>query len=107
MTAVNLPFKKTRQKQNRSQIFTELCGLKSKSFFEKMIALRLLVGLAREIRRQIGNTGLVGIDAHLRKLLTSSVVCLVRHRRGKALSLETSSTIILRLTKVQNTYVFH
>ena len=39
------------------------------------------------------------IDGHLRKLLPSSFVCLVQHQAGKALSLETSSNIALRLTK--------
>ena len=39
------------------------------------------------------------IDAHLRKLLPSSFVCLVQPQAGKALSLETRSTIALRLTK--------
>ena len=39
------------------------------------------------------------IDAHLRKLLPSSFVCLVQHQAGKALSLETGLTIILRPTK--------
>ena len=42
------------------------------------------------------------IDAQLRKLLPSQFVCLVQHQAGKALSLETSSTITLRLDKVQN-----
>ena len=47
------------------------------------------------------------IDAQLGKLLPSCFVCLVQHRTGKTLSLETSLTITLRLTNVQNTYVFH
>ena len=39
------------------------------------------------------------IDAHLRKLLPSTFVRLVQHHAEKALSLKTSSTVILRLTK--------
>ena len=39
------------------------------------------------------------IDAHLRKLLPSSFVCLVQRQAGEALSLETSSTIVLRPAK--------
>ena len=51
--------------------------------FVKVIDLRTLVGLARAIQRQISNTGTVGaIDVHLRKLMPSSVVCLVRHQTG-------------------------
>ena len=41
------------------------------------------------------------IDAHLRKLQPSSFVCLVQHQAGKTFSLDTSSTITLRLAKVQ------
>ena len=47
------------------------------------------------------------IDAHMKKLLPSKFVCLVQHQAGKALSLETSSTIALLLAKIQNAYVFH
>ena len=42
----------------KTEFDTNLCGLKSKLFFGKVVALRILVGLARAIRRQTGNTGL-------------------------------------------------
>ena len=52
----------------KTEFDTDLCRLKSKLFFGKVVALRILVGLARAIRRQIGNTELVGvIVAHLKK----------------------------------------
>ena len=63
MTAlINYLLKKVRVTQNRSkpeyprqyvlieqEFVTDLCGLKSKSFFGKVIVLRISVGLAREI----------------------------------------------------------
>ena len=58
--------------------------------------------------RQIGNTELGGCNRRpLEKITAFKFFCLVQHQAGKALSLEASSTITLRLTKVQNTYVFH
>ena len=59
-----------------------------------MTALRIVVGLARAVRRQIGNTVLGGCNRRL-----ESFVCFVQHQAGKALSLETGSTIVLRPTK--------
>ena len=69
----NLLFIETRlkTKQVLTRIFatlieqefvTDFCVLKSKSIFGKLIALRILVGLARAIRRQIDNTGLAGCN---------------------------------------------
>ena len=73
-----------------------------------MIALRILVVLARAIQRQIGNTGPGGCNGRpLEKINFSSFVCSLRHRTGKVFSLETSSTNVLRLTKVQNPYVLN
>ena len=70
-----------------------------------MIALKILVGLARAVRRQIGNTGLGGCNRRPLEKSTDFKFCLFGAAR-KTLSLETSSTITLRLTKVQNTYLF-
>ena len=53
-----------------------MCGLKSKSFFGKVIALRILVGLARAIRRQIGNTGLGGCNRGPLENITAFEICL-------------------------------
>ena len=40
------------------ECITHWRGLESKTFLRKVIALRILVGRARAVRRQIGNTGL-------------------------------------------------
>ena len=44
--------------------------------FGKGIALRILVGLAREIRRQIGNTGLGGCNRRPLEEITAFKFCL-------------------------------
>ena len=54
-----------------------MCGLKSQSFFGKVIALRILVSLARAIRRQIGNTGLGGCNRRPLEKRTAFKFCLL------------------------------
>ena len=49
---------------------------KIKIFFGKVIALRILVGLARAIRRQIGNTGLGGFNRRPLEKITVFNFCL-------------------------------
>ena len=58
------------------EFVTDLCGLKSKSFLGKVIALRILVGLARAIRRQRGNTGLGGCNRRSLEKITAFTFCL-------------------------------
>ena len=66
----------------------------------RVIALRILVGLARAVRRQIGNTGLGGCNRCPLEKITAFKFCLFgAAQAGKVLSLETSSTIVLRPTK--------
>ena len=73
----------------KKECVTNWCGLKPKTFLSKVTALRFLVGLARAVRRQIGNRRLGGCNRRpLEKLLPSSFVCLVQHQAGKALSLK-------------------
>ena len=45
-------------------------------FFGKVIGLRILVGLARAIRRQIGNTGLGGCNRRPLEIITAFKFCL-------------------------------
>ena len=47
-------------------------------FFGRVIALRILVGLARAIRRQIGNTGLGGCKRHPLENKIAFKFCLFR-----------------------------
>ena len=54
--------------------------------FGKVIALRILVGLARAIRRQIGNTGLGGCNRHPVEKITAFKFCLF----GAATNMESS-----------------
>ena len=75
-----------------------------------MTALRILVVLARAVRRQIGNTVLGGcnrLPSKLRKVLPSKF-CLfgAAPSRENFFFKKTSSTILLRQTKVHYTYVF-
>ena len=56
--------------------------------------MRVVVGLARTIRRQIGNKGLGGCNRRPLEKTTAVKSCLFG-----APSLETSLTIVLRLTK--------
>ena len=53
----------------------------SKDSFLIVVALRVLLGIARAIRGQIGNTKLAGCNCRSpeRKILPSSFVCKVRH----------------------------
>ena len=55
---------------------TGLFGLKTKLFFLKVLAVRVLVGLARAIRRQIGNTELGGCNSHPLEKNTAFKFCL-------------------------------
>ena len=66
-----LPFTK-KPSQNK----THWCGLKSKTFLRKVIALRILVGLARAVRRQIGNTGIGGCNRRPLEKITAFKFCL-------------------------------
>ena len=74
-----------------------------------MTALRILVGLARAVRRQIGKTGLGGCNRRPFEKITAFKFCLF----GAAPSRESSFFIKqVRLLycdglKVQYTYVFH
>ena len=74
-----------------------------------MTALRVLVGLARAVRRQIGNTGHGGCNRRPLEKITALKFCLF----GAASSRESSFLIKqVRLLycdrlKVQYTYVFH
>ena len=54
---------------------TDLCGLKPKSLFGKVIALRILVDRARAIRRQIRNTGLGGCNRRPLEKITAFKFC--------------------------------
>ena len=65
---------------------THKCGLKSKTFLRKVTALRILVGLAQAVRRQIGNTGLGGCNRRPLEKITAFKFCLF----GAALSRESS-----------------
>ena len=53
-----------------------MCGLKSKSILGKVIALRILVGLARAIRKQIRSTGLGGCKRRPLEKITAFKFCL-------------------------------
>ena len=86
----NLSFKKdqTKTKQVQTRIFATLnlnlkkefvthwCGLKSKTFLRKVTALRILVGLARAVRRQIGNTRLGGCNRRPLEKIIAFKFCL-------------------------------
>ena len=107
----NLLFKKdqTKTKQVQTRIFATLslefvthwCGLKSKTFLRKVTALRILVGLARAVRRQIGNTGLGGCNRRPLEKITAFKFCLfgAAPSRESSFFIKTSSTIVLRPTK--------
>ena len=114
----NLPFKKnqTKTKQVQTRIFATLslnkkecvtnwCGLKSK----KVTALRILVGLARAVRKQIGIRRLGGCNRRPLEKITAFKFCLF----GAAPSRESSffkvqvRPLYCDRLKVQYTHVFH
>ena len=66
-----------------------------------MTALRVLVGLARAVRRQIGNTVLGGCNRRPLEKITAFKVLSVwcSTEQGKLFLKKTSSTIVLRQTK--------
>ena len=66
-----------------------------------MVVLRILVGLARAVRRQIGNTGLGGCNIRPLEKSTAFKFCVVSAalNREHSFFLETRSTNELRQTK--------
>ena len=84
-----------------------MCGLKFKLFLGKEFALRILVGLARAIRRQIGKAGLGECNYRLLEKNTAFMFCLFSAALNRESSIfRNNLTIELRLTKIQNTYIF-
>ena len=86
----NLPFKKipdqnktgpnsdirdTKSKQ-KIECVTHWYGLKPKTFLRKVTALRILVGLARAVRRQIGKRRLGGCNRRPLEKITAFKFCL-------------------------------
>ena len=68
-----------------------------------MIALGILVGIARAIRTQIGNTGLGGCNRRpLEKITAFKFFLFGAAPSREALSLKINSTIVLRQTKSTN-----
>ena len=59
-TGPNSDIRDTKSKLKKS--VTHWFGLKPNTFLRKVTALRILVGLARAVRRQIGNTLLDGCN---------------------------------------------
>ena len=80
---------------------THWCGLEHNTFLGKVTALRILVGLARAVRRQIGNTVLGGCNRRPLEKITAFKVLSVwcSTKQGKLFLLKTGSTIVLRPTK--------
>ena len=74
--------------------------MKHNKFLGKVTALRILVGLARAVRRQIGNTELGGCNRRPLEKITAFKVLSDRcsTEQGKFF-LKTGSTIVLRPTK--------
>ena len=74
-TGLNSDTRDTKSKLNKKCVI-DWCGLKSKSFLRKVIAVRILVGLARTVRIQIGNTGLGWCDRRPLEKITAFKFCL-------------------------------
>ena len=70
-------------------------------FLRKVAALRVLVGLVRAVRRQIGNTVLGGCNRRPLEKITAFKFCLFGAAPSKESSffIKTSSTNVLRPTK--------
>ena len=60
----------------RGLVFSNPKGFEIQIVFAKMIALRILVDLARAIRRQISNTGLGGCNRRPLEKITAFKFCL-------------------------------
>ena len=116
----NLPFdkNKTNTKQVQTRIFAtlslnqkergSLVWIGHNTFLGKVTALRILVGLARAVRRQIGNTVLGGCNRRPLEKLLPSKFCLF----GAAPSRESFffkqqvRLLYCDRLRVQNTYAF-
>ena len=99
---------KTRPKQNRSDLgirntrpelknsVTHWCTLKTNTFLREVTALRIVVGLARTVRRQIGNTVLGGCNSRPleKNYYLESFVCLVQHQAEKTFSLKSQAQLL-------------
>ena len=86
-----------------------LVRIEIQNVFEKMTALRILVGLARAVRRQIGNTVLGGCNIRPLEKITTFKFCLFRAAPSRESSFFIKQVRLLycdRL-KVQYIYVFH
>ena len=66
----------SRHTQIEQDCISHWCGLQSKTFLRKVITLRILVGLARAVRRQIGNTKLGGCNGCPLEKITAFTFCL-------------------------------
>ena len=98
-TGPNSDIRDTKSKLKKSVI--HWCGLKPNTFLRKVTALRILVGLAWAVRRQIGNTVLGGCNRRPLEKFTAFKVLSgwCSTKQGKLFLENTSSTIVLRLTK--------
>ena len=120
----NLPLKKDQTDQNitgpnsdirdtksklKKQCVTHWCGLKSKTFLRKVTALRILAGLARVVRRQIGNTVLGGCNRRPLEKITAFKFCLfgAAPSRESSLFIKQVRLLYCDQLKLQYTYVFH
>ena len=72
-TGPNSDNRDTKSKLKKS--VTHWCGLKPNTFLRKVTALRILVGLARAVQRQIGNTVLGGCNRRPLEKITALKFC--------------------------------
>ena len=60
----------------KTEFETDLLGLNSKLFFGRVVAVRVLIGLAWAIRRQIGNKDFCGCNSRPLEKNTAFKFCL-------------------------------